>query len=220
MIPRSGDSQVRSKGHSVDRTSFLKALSARLYPILRADGFRGSGSTFRRVVDPVVHVFNVQGSSDAEKCYLNLGAHLLFLPKPGGGKPDAKSLKEYECAFRDRFDPPAGTGFGWSYGRNENEMQETIAFICDHWKSYAEAFFDRYSHFPAGFVSLIESVDVSSVHPIELLTLARIAAHLSDYARAESLASEGLKRCPERASGLRAELERLIRSVTKDLTNP
>lgn len=202
----------------MDRTAFMKALRTQLYPILRADGFRGSGSTLRRVDDPVVHVFNVQGSSDAETCYLNLGAHLLFLPKPGGGQPEAKNLKEYECAFRDRFDPPAGTGFGWPYGRNEDEMQETIAFICDHWKLYGQAFFDRYSTFPADFVSLIEDVDESSVHPIELLTLARIAAHLRDYARAASLASEGLKYCPERASDLRAELEQLVRVVTKDLT--
>ena len=200
----------------MDRAVFMKTLSARLYPMLRAHGFRGSGNTLRRVDDPVVHVFNVQGSSGAETCYLNLGAHLMFLPMPGGGMPDAKKLKEYECVFRDRMDPPGGSGVGWSYGCNEDEMNETIAFICEHWELYALPFFNKYSQFPADFDSLINDVDASSKHPIELLTLARIAAHLSNNSRAESLASEGLKRCPERASSLRAELVQLIQGMTMD----
>ena len=206
------------KRDRMDRAAFMKGLHTTLYPILRAEGFRGSGSTLRRVIEPVVHVFNVQASSDGKMCYLNLGAHLTFLPMPGGGMPDAMNLKEYECVFRDRFDPPAGTGFGWSYGSNEDELHETIAFICDHWPIHGHAFFDQYSEYPDSFVSLVDDVEVSTAHPIELLTLARIAAHLHNTDRAESLAREALKRCPERASALRGELHALVRAVKQDQT--
>ncbi|MCE9533281.1 MAG: DUF4304 domain-containing protein [Planctomycetes bacterium] len=196
----------------------MKALALRLYPILRADGFRGSGNTLRRVDEQVVHVFNLQASTGGSECYLNLGAHLMFLPTPGGSVPDAKSIKEYECAFRDRFDPPSGSSHGWSYGRNEDELNETIAFICDHWSNYGRAFFDRYSHFPDSFHLLVDDIDPSGVHPTELLTFARIAAHLHKNARSESLAQEALRRCPERATDLRAELSQLIHDVNSTRT--
>lgn len=199
----------------MSRTAFMKALSTRLYPILRAEGFRGSGNTLRRINDPTVHVFNVQAESSGTSCFLNLGAHLLFLPKPGGGQPDSGTLKEYECAFRERFDPPPGPGFGWSYGRTEIELSKNVAFICDHWAVYGHDFFSRYSNYPIDFESLVSNVDVSVVHPIELLTLARIAAHLGDSARSASLAQEALKRCSERATGLRSELIQIVRNVTK-----
>ncbi len=196
----------------------MKSLSAQLYPILRAEGFKGSGNTLRRVNDQVVHVFNVQGSSGGETCYLNLGAHLTFLPMPGGGEPDAKTLKECECVFRDRFDPPAGSGFGWSYGHNQDELNETVAYIRDHWSIYAHPFFDRYSRFPDSFVRLVDDVDSSAVHPIELLTLARIAARVHKITRAQSLAQDALRRCPERATSLRAKLNEFIQELKQDLT--
>ncbi len=198
----------------MDRTAFMKAISTKLYPILRAEGFSGSGNTLRRINDPIVHVFNLQGSSGGETCYVNFGAHLMFLPKSGGGQPDAKKLKEYECAFRDRLDPPTGQGFGWSYGTDQDEMNETIAFICDHWSIYGHEFFNRYSLYPNDFASLVENSVESTVHPIELITLARIAAHLGKNTRAKALAKEALRRCPERATGLRTDLEQLVHDVT------
>ena len=199
----------------MDHAAFMNALSTDLFPMLRAQGFRGSGTTLRRVMDPVIHVINVQAASGGSMCFLNLGAHLTFLPTAGEGKADAKKLKEYECVFRDRFDPPAGPAFGWPYGQNKDEMKETTAFICDHWRMYAQTFFDKYTHFPTDFVAIIEGIDASAAHPIDLLTFARIAAQIRDNTRAQSLASEALKRCPERASGLRANLNKFLRELPR-----
>jgi hypothetical protein len=194
----------------MDRSQFIKALAGRLYPILRAEGFRGSGTTLRRTNAPVVHVFNVQGSSSGARCYVNLGAHLLFLPTAGGGEPDAATLKEYECVFRERIDPPPGSAFGWSYGETAEEMHETIELVCEYWTLFGQSFFNRYSEYPQSFVSLLNEVDASKVHPMDLLNFARIASHLGDRVRCASLAKEGLKRCPERATSLRAYLEQVV----------
>ena len=194
----------------MNRTVFLKALGSRLFPILRAEGFRGSGSTLRRINDPVVHVFNVQGSSRGKECYLNLGAHLLFLPTAGDGQAIAKSLKEYECVFRGRFDPPAGLQFGWNYAQTREDMDETISFICDHWSIYGHEFFDRFAEYPQSFLKLVEEADETKKHPIDLLDLARIAVHLGETSRAVVLANEGLRRCPERATGLKKKLEEIL----------
>ncbi len=193
----------------MDLKAFSKLLSKRFYPLLRSEGFRGSGATLRRYDDPVVHVFNVQGSSGGTSCYLNMGAHLMFLPTPAGSTPDAKKLKEYECVFRGRLEPPTGPATGWAYGTTEAEMQESVSSICDHWPKFGYPFYERYSHYPDDFSTLIAEVDECSVHPIELLTLARLAVHLGDAKRANELAEEGLTRCPERACDLRAKLQEI-----------
>ena len=199
----------------MDRTTLIKALSKQFYPILREEGFKGSGNTLRRINDPVVHVFNVQGSLSGNRFYLNLGAHLLFLPNPGGVFPTAKTLKEYQCLFHERFDSPPGEGRGWVYGRNMEEMNENIAFIKDHWKIYGQEFFDRYTDYPDDFVALIESYDPSETPIGYLLPFARIAANLGDGVRGELFAQEGLKRCTERSTRFRAELEEFIKSLNR-----
>lgn len=192
----------------IDRRTFLGSLSTRFYPILRAEGFRGSGSTLRRIDSPVIHIFNFQGSSGGERCYLNLGVHLTFLTTPGESEINVNSLKESQCAFRSRLPPP--NGFGWSYGSSVTEMEEVIESISEPWSDDGHQFFERYADYPTDFRSLIETTDEATKHPAHLLTLARIAFHLEDHTRCDSFAQSALDRCPERASGLRADLQQLL----------
>src|SRR5689334_18774413 len=102
----------------MNREYYLKSLAKTLYPTLRSEDFNGSGTTLRRLRGPLIHVFNVQGSSDSRRCYMNLGAHLDFLPSGGGRVCDPKKIKEYECAFRGRMEPPPGMAFGWGVWRD------------------------------------------------------------------------------------------------------
>ena len=192
--------------------AFIKALSKRLYPILRAEGFKGSGNTLRRINDPVVRVFNVQDASSGQECYLNLGAHLMFL-SPEWCTTEASELKEYECAFRDRFDPPAGPGFGWATSLTQEDLEESISFICDHWKIYGHEFFNQYTAYPADFEKLVANVDMAATHPIDLLLNARIAIELGIAHRAQAFLGEAMKRCPKQATALQSDLEMLLASV-------
>lgn len=196
----------------MDRKSFTKALVSKLYPMLRAEGFKGSGTTLRRENAPVIHVFNIQGSRGASGFYLNLGVHLSFLPTEGGGEVVSAKLMEYQCSFRSRFEPPAGPQFAWSYGRDTAEMNETITFICDHWSIYAKPFFERYERYPSSFETLLHEIDLKTAHPRELLKFARIAHQLRQGDRCQAFAEEGMNRCPERATGLRAHLLELLES--------
>ena len=194
----------------MDRSAFLKRLSRELYPILRTEGFKGSGTTLRRINDPVAHVFNFQGSSGSGRCYLNLGVHLLFLTPLGAGELVASKLAEPECFIRDRLHPPPGFEFGWSYGQTTEEMEENIACICEYWGLYGQAFFERYTDYPGAFQEVIEEADETSMRPGVLKTSAQIAEHLGDRERAKVFVEEALRRCPERATSLRANLERML----------
>lgn len=194
----------------MNRTTFLKLLTQHLFPVLKAEGFQGSGQTLRRIDGPVIHVFNVQGASGGKACYLNLGAHLDFLPPEGGSPVAPDALEESHCVFRDRLDPPPGAAFGWAYGTTREQAEENIAFIVSEWEGPGRAFFARHGSYPQGFAQMVRETDPNGIHARTALHLARIAVHLGDRARAQALVDAGLARAPERATALKAELAQVL----------
>jgi hypothetical protein len=198
----------------MEREGFLKLLAERFYPLLREEGFRGSGTTLRRVREAVVHIVNVQGSTSADGFYINLGAHLTFLPMEGGGVVVAGRLKEYECAFRDRLDPPLPRGSGrWRYGRSPSDAEAAIVQVISEWRGKGQAFFRKYSAYPDDFRELIRVAGAAPLYPRHGLTYARIALRLGLREEARVLASHSLEHVSPAATGLRALLKRLLEEL-------
>ncbi len=184
--------------------AFTKLLSRHLYPVLRADGFRGSGATLRRISGPLVHVFNVQGSSTGNRCYLNLGAHLSFLSPSCDWKPE--KFLEYQCAFRSRIEPPTDQSLGWSYELGEANALAIVAA----WESQGKPFFERYASYPNQFSRLVAEFVPEEAHPAVCLTMARIATQLGLQTNATSIAESGLRRVGAQATGLRHSLSQML----------
>ena len=55
-----------------------------LAPVLRNDGFSGSGRTFRRVLGDLIHLCSVQGSRHGGELAVNLGIREAGQPERGG----------------------------------------------------------------------------------------------------------------------------------------
>ena len=197
----------------MDRQFFLKLRSKQLYPILRNEGFVGAGSTLRRVVGPLIHVFNVQGSRHGGECFLNLGTHLEFLPPEGGQQVSSELLEESHCVFRKRIDPPAGTAFGWAYGASAEAAEQTIEFIVSEWPLQGHAFFKKYASYPGSFVELLVGTEPTAIHARTNLHFARIAAHLDRPEEALRFAQAGLASAGERATSLRYDLSVILKSI-------
>lgn len=195
----------------MDRSSFLKLITRMLYPVLRAEGFRGSGTTLRRVEEPLIHVFNFQGSRSECCCYLNLGTHLSFLPAEGGIAVEPGSFLEYHCVFRGRIHPPPGPSFGWFYGHSSEEAAESVEFIVSEWPTQARTFFNRYATYPESFIALVSEASPDQIHPRDCLHFARIANQLNMGDRTLAFAHAGLARAPEQATLLRADLSEFLR---------
>jgi Domain of unknown function (DUF4304) len=181
--------------------------------MLRAEGFRGSGSTLRRIDEPVIHVFNVQGSSSGNCCYLNLGAHLSFLPPEGGRVVAPASFQEAHCIFRDRIDPPTGSSTGWFYGRTPEEAADLVEFLVSEWRTQGQRFFRRYGSYPESFLSLLAEVNPDEIHSRDALHYARIAVHLGLIDRASTFAKAGLSTTPEHATYLRRDLTAVLQEL-------
>ena len=195
----------------MERSDFLKLVASKLYPVLRADGFRGSGTTLRRVAGPVIHVVNIQGSSTATDCYLNLGAHLSFLPTDGGGTCVPARIKEYECSFRTRILPPdGGIGGRWAYGATQAESEALIEGMVAAWRKGGVAFFARFANYPDDFCRLVKNAILEPPHPGRSLAYARIGVQVGLLDEARTIAERALADVSPAATGLRANLLRFL----------
>lgn len=187
--------------------AFQKLLATHLYPVLRREGFKGSGATLRRVDAPLLHVFNVQGSAGGSRCYLNLGAQLDFL-RDATTRPLDKLL-EHDCAFRERLDSAPGGG-DWHYGASLQECEANARAAVTAWEERGRPWFARLSSWPDDFAALVDGFDIDHGHPATGLRMASIARRLGNAPRARAIAESALARVPERASGPRDDLRRFL----------
>ena len=199
----------------MDRKSFLKLLRELYFPELRGIGFKGSGTTLRRINEPVIHVVNIQGSSSFETCYVNLGAHLTFLPTEGGGSFIPNKIKEYECSFRKRVVPPSDSSHPgcWPYGHNEKQARSVIEQLVVAWKNQGERFFSALSSYPQDFTRIVRNAILDPPHPRDALTFGRIGMELGMHEEAEVIAKHALKTVAPTASTLIARLKSLLRDL-------
>nr|WP_249816235.1 DUF4304 domain-containing protein [Bradyrhizobium sp. 138] len=71
--------------------------------MLKSDGFVGSGRTFRRVSEDLIHVVQVQGSRFGGEFAVNLGIQPRSIPDIAGNSPDPTKIREELCEFRRRL---------------------------------------------------------------------------------------------------------------------
>jgi hypothetical protein len=201
-----------------DYDRFHQLLKRDLSPVLRAERFKGSGVTFRRINEDVIHVLNIQGSRYGGKCCVNLGLHYSFLPTPDG-RPvtDPKKLHEYECEFRGRMHETQESDHWWTYGATEAESEAGVANLIDVYRRQGATFFKKFEPFPEVFDAItpaeIDAGDLSKL-PAAMtlvraaLTMARLMKHLGRSDRCRQFAEVGLRHLGG-AVGLGTELERL-----------
>jgi hypothetical protein len=202
---------------SYDR--FHQLLKRDFSPLLRLEGFKGSGTTFRRIKGDVIHIINIQASRSGGRCCVNLGLHYSFLPTAGGGTAsDPKMLREYECAFRERLSAAGRQDQWWTYGATDAESEASVAGLIEMYLRRGQPFFQEFEPFPDVFEKItpaeLDSGDFSKF-PTAMtlvsaaLTLARIMNHLHRFAECRQFAEVGLRHLGH-AAGLKSELERLM----------
>ena len=195
----------------IDRKTFFSLLSQRFYPVLRAEGFKGSGTTLRRINGELIHIVHVWAERGAAACYIDLGVHLAFLPPEGGLPLAPERLDEPDCAFHGRITSPAGPAYGWSYGRDRDEAVSQVDAIIAAWHGTGHAFFAQYATFPAHFHALLaQSPPDALPHARAGLHLARIALELGFVEQALAYARAALAQTPPQATLLRTDLQDVV----------
>ena len=199
--------------------TFRDFLKQNFSPLLRTEGFKGSGTTFRRIKGEAIHIINIQGSKWGGECCVNLAVHFLFLPTTiGQPVGDYKKLRHSECEFRSRLHGPGESDHWWPYGTTDTECQSSAADLIDTYRRWGTKCFELFEPFPEVFEKItaveMDAGDFSKLPPTRsalvrlALTMARIMSHLRRLEKCREFAEVGLRHLGT-ASGLRAELEQL-----------
>jgi hypothetical protein len=101
------------------------SIKKHLSPTLKSDGFFGSGRTFRRISEDLIHVVQVQGSRSGGKFAVNLGIQPRSIPDVVGNSPDASKITEELCEFRRRLSE-ARSDQWWEYGGSKESMDAAV----------------------------------------------------------------------------------------------
>jgi hypothetical protein len=101
------------------------SIRGHLSPVLKSDGFLGSGRTFRRLTGDFIHVVNVQGSRYGGMFAVNLGIQPRYIPDENGNSPDAAKIEEVLCTFRRRLSE-AGSDQWWKHEQSKESMDAAV----------------------------------------------------------------------------------------------
>jgi hypothetical protein len=173
---------------------------------LRERGFRGSGSTFRKVEGDFVFVINFQRSRWGDAFFVNLGAQPTFIPAEGNAP--LKTLKEHECIWRRRV------GSEWP----AELSNERFASFVEELTATQRAFFDHATTFRSAVTTetpetLLDRFGAGATRARAALHLARAALALKHPEVACGLATRGLDLAGDGATILLAELRELLARV-------
>jgi hypothetical protein len=101
-----------------------KSIKVHMAPTLREDGFSGSGRAFRRRVEDMIHLVQVQGSVHGRKFAVNLGLHPACIPVQGG--IPFQKMMPMDCALSRRLSTE-GSDQWWEFGATSASMDSAVA---------------------------------------------------------------------------------------------
>ena len=191
-----------------------------LSPILRADGFTGSGRTFRRVTGDFVQVLNVQGSQTGGQFAINLGIQPLRIPDVRGEKTDPKKITEVLCEFRRRLSE-SGADQWWKYGATQESMNDAMSAAAAVYRSKGREILEGFES-PASPFHIVTAESFKNgdydLHGFGSTEVC-MALALARFKKAQGLSDQAIKfahiglASVGNASLLRAELQGIVASV-------
>jgi len=196
------------------------SIRAYLRPHLKADGFAGSGRTFRKLTHNLIQVVNVQGFSYGGKFAINLGIQPLDIRVITGTRPDPKKITEPECEFRRRM-TEAGVDQWWAHGATAESMDEAVRAAADVYVRVGRPMLAAlgapdspiYSMTPEQMPSFRQRLlGFASTDCRMALVLGRVRASQGRLNEARAFATFGLAHVGPACSILRSQLEELCRT--------
>ncbi|WP_035602308.1 DUF4304 domain-containing protein [Haloferula sp. BvORR071] len=189
-----------------------------LQPLLKADGFTGSGRNFRKLGGGFIQALNVQGSRYGGQFAINLGLHPVGLPMVFGETPELKNFKEVNCEFRRRLNE-TGSDQWWSHDNTEASMDAAVQAAAEVYQRIGRPHLALLSGADSPFHSLTpEGIPgFFKSHPNYITTNFRLALALARSRKLQGRASEAKAFADYAlanmgaAKGFHAELEALSR---------
>jgi Domain of unknown function (DUF4304) len=198
---------------------FYVQLKEEFVPLLRQDGFKGSGQDFRRVNGDVIHAVNIQNNKYGGSCCVNMGLHFAFLPVcwDSNKMPDLKNIKTLDCEFRCRLAPDGKTDYWWKFkGRLFfGSTRKSVSHLCNTYTEVGRRYFEKYNGMESITLALSLDLLINSqyfnvaggvISVRGAWTMARYYKHIDNKDLQKHYAGVGLQNL-ENAKALKTELE-------------
>jgi len=205
---------------SDNRASLEKSIRLYLAPHLREDGFRGSGTTYCRITDKFLFVYNVQGSMGGGRFYVNLGVHPRGMPTAIGRDPDPKTMKEHFCDLRCRMTEFNTEDQWWSHDGTQDSIDNAVRQSAAVYLAIARPLFAEVASPESPLLTAtLEQIDAGQIlllgkscnKQYTALKLARIRYSIGDREMARIFANYGLTQyLDDNRQPFRRDLEALL----------
>ena len=120
------------------------AIRAALAPLLRQDGFAGSGRRFYKRAGPWIQIVALQGSRHAGSFAVNLGLQFATAPDLAGNPPDPKKMNEAHCEFRRRLSE-SNADMWWKHETDHASMLAAVESAASLYAEHGRQYFERAS---------------------------------------------------------------------------
>lgn len=118
------------------------AIRESLAPLLRVDGFKGSGRHFYRTVGPWIEVLTVQRSKWGGSFSVNLALHFAAAPDVVGAPSEPSKMTEAHCEFRRRLSE-ANTDQWWEHAADAASMGAAVSAAAELYVRKGRAYFSQ-----------------------------------------------------------------------------
>lgn len=181
---------------------FFEHLKNVFFPKLISLGFVEKEQIFRRATGAVINIINVQEHCNGDRCRINMGLHLEFLPA-SWARHSLKigKLTPFDCEFQRCLTPASATDSWWPYRRWFQSPVSRAEKIMDAYLGRGETLFSHYKT-TEDFTALFTPEDFqsggwqSAPHGFRpqrgALTMARIHLHLGQSETAQAYARVGM----------------------------
>jgi hypothetical protein len=129
-----------------------------LAPILRKDGFAGSGRCYRRIFHGLIHIISVQTARGGGSFAINLAIHPTGIPDAVGHPVDTRRITEGDCDLRRRLSSRHEDHW-WPYNDNQKSMDKAAMAAASVYESHGKAAFAHMT----GPASPLDSVTASDL---------------------------------------------------------
>jgi hypothetical protein len=117
------------------------AIRAAFAPLLRNDGFAGSGRRFYKCSGPWIQIITVQGSRYGGSFAVNLGIHFASAPDFAGNQPDPKKMNEAHCEFRRRLSE-SNADMWWKHEADQASMLSAVESAASMYSRLGPRYFE------------------------------------------------------------------------------
>lgn len=118
------------------------AIRQALAPVLREDGFSGSGRRFRAEAGQWIKVVTVQGSRWGGSFAVNLGIHFATAPDMAGNAIDPKKMSEADCAFRRRLSETSHDRW-WTHDEDATSMLAAVRSATETYVAFGRNYLSQ-----------------------------------------------------------------------------